>query len=111
MFNFAAFGDSSVTLGGNGSTDSYNSPTGLWRNNIASNGDVGTNGDDEGAVTINGENAQVNGGASTGPDGTIEGKENVTGQRPTIIMSSFLKSAYSVRAFRAFRGRGKEIKQ
>ncbi len=82
LFSYAAFGDNSVTLGGNGATDSYNSADGDYGGeNIASNGDVGTNGDDEGAVTVNGDNAQVNGSASTGPDGTIEGEENVTGAK------------------------------
>lgn len=82
LFSYAAFGDNSVTLGGNGATDSYNSGDGDYGGeNIASNGDVGTNGDEEGAVTINGENAQVNGDASTGQDGTIDGEESVSGAK------------------------------
>ncbi len=82
LFSFAAFGDSSVTLGGNGSTDSYNSSDGDYGgDNVGDNGDVGTNGDEEGAVTVNGENAQVNGDASTGAQGTIEGEENISGSK------------------------------
>src|SRR3989338_2264942 len=82
LFSYAAFGDNSVTLGGNGATDSYNSSDGAYGGeNIGSNGDVGTNGDEEGAVTVNGENAQVNGDAATGPEGTIEGEENITGSK------------------------------
>ena len=55
---------------------------------------MGTNGDQDGAVTVNGDNAQVNGDASTGPAGTIEGEENITGAKTQ--NNNFQLSAVSI---------------
>lgn len=76
VFNYAAFGGTTVTLKGQGKTDSYDSSAGAYGGaNIGSEGDVGTNGD----VTISGGNAFVDGDASTGPSGTFNDGTKVSG--------------------------------
>jgi len=78
-FTYAAFGDISLTMTGNGETDSYDSSLGGYGGlNIGSNGDVGTNGATIGAITLSG-NAKVNGDANTGPGGTVSDESKVTG--------------------------------
>ncbi|MFH1771598.1 MAG: hypothetical protein ABH872_02170 [Candidatus Omnitrophota bacterium] len=79
-FSFAAFGDSFVTLGGNGETDSYNSDNGPYNPGSAgSNGDVGTNAATDPAITV-GPQAVVNGDAVTGEGGTVSIQGTVSGQ-------------------------------
>ena len=76
IFGYAAFGDSSATVGWNGDTDSYDS--GLGRYNVAGNkgheGDLGTNGNI--SVTFPG---YIDGDASTGPGGGFNTKTAVYG--------------------------------
>ncbi|HQO38313.1 MAG TPA: hypothetical protein PLP56_06135 [Candidatus Omnitrophota bacterium] len=70
-FNFAAFGNTSLSISGQGNVSSYNStsdPSGTVR---LSNGDIGTNGD----ITMSGQ-AFVYGDAATGPDGEFEDEDN-----------------------------------
>ena len=65
------FGDKSVTLSGNGATDSYDSNNGTYASQPpGSNGSVGTNATSSGAVSLSG-NAIVNGNAQIGPGGNI----------------------------------------
>ncbi|HEC69137.1 MAG TPA: hypothetical protein ENI31_02475 [Candidatus Omnitrophica bacterium] len=82
LFTHAGFGNTSLTMSGNGKTDSYDSSLGPYGgDNIGSNGDVGTNGTSAGAITLSG-NAQVNGDAGTGEGGTvsISGNAEVSGE-------------------------------
>ncbi len=70
-FNFAAFGNTSLSMSGQGNVSSYNStsdPTGTVR---LSNGDIGTNGD----ITMSGQ-AFVYGDATTGADGEFEDEDH-----------------------------------
>lgn len=69
VFNYAAFGGSSVDISGNARTDSYDSSLGRYNvnGNIGSNGDVGGNNN----ITVSGGSPYVNGNASTGPSGTF----------------------------------------
>ncbi len=67
VFNFAAFGNTSVTMSGQGDINSYNSTSDPSAGTLLSNGDIGTNGD----VSMSGQ-AFVNGDASTGADGEFE---------------------------------------
>jgi len=70
-FTCAVFGKNSVSVSGNGKTDSYNSNQGAYGSlNVGSNGDIGTNGVVAGAITLSG-NAKVYGDTATGPGGTV----------------------------------------
>jgi hypothetical protein len=70
LFNFGVFGDESVTLRGNGYSDSYNSNYGPWTGEgVNTNGDIGTNATSASAIRVRGNNAQVYGGAQIGPGG------------------------------------------
>ena len=89
LFNFALFGDDSVTLTGNAKTDSYDSSAGSYNAATAgSEGDVGTNGIAAGSITLTG-NAQVKGDAMIGTEGdpaagiTLTGNAVVTGSKGT----------------------------
>lgn len=91
-FDFALFGNTSVTLSGNARTDSYNSSNGRppFRNNGdfngAANGDVGTNATGVSCINLTG-NARVRGDAVIGPGGntstcvTTSGNAVVEGSR------------------------------
>ncbi len=71
----------SITLSGNGKTDSYDSSKGKYEGtNIGSKGDVATNGTTAGIIALSG-NAKVNGNAGTGIGGTVTQTDNakVTG--------------------------------
>jgi hypothetical protein len=72
-FNFALFGKNSIDFKGNSaSTDSYDSsqPPYVYSQATAkSNGDIATNGQGTPAISIG--NATINGGANTGPGGTV----------------------------------------
>ena len=71
-FSYAGFGKTSVTMSGNGETDSYDSSQGAYgAGNKGSNGDIGTNGINSGAISLSG-NAEINGDANTGPGGTVD---------------------------------------
>lgn len=72
IFDYAAFGQQSLTMSGNANTDSYDSAQGRYNQNgnRGLNGDVGTNGTTNGAITLTG-NAAVRGDASTGLGGTV----------------------------------------
>ncbi len=89
LFNFALFGDDSVTLTGNAMTDSYDSSEGSYNAATAgSEGDVGTNGIAAGSITLNG-NARVKGDALIGSEGdpdtgiTMTGNSVITGIQGT----------------------------
>ena len=70
-FSYAGFGKSSVVAAGNSLFDSYDSSLGAYGGtNIGTNANIGTNGSSAGAIDIN-DNTVVNGGASTGPGGTV----------------------------------------
>lgn len=97
VFNYAAFGGTSIKLKGKGTTDSYDSSQGPYGDpNVGSEGDVGTNGD----VGISGGNAYVDGDASTGPDGTFDDETKVSGDithennevMPPVSVPSYLSS-------------------
>jgi hypothetical protein len=66
-FDFGIFGESSVTMSGKATTDSYDSGNGPYTPG-GTNGDVGTNATGQGAITVSG-NAQVGGDAMVGPGG------------------------------------------
>ena len=71
-FYYAGFGKSSLTMSGNGETDSYDSSQGPYGGeNVSSEGDIGTNSSATGAISLSG-NATVNGDASTGENGTVK---------------------------------------
>ncbi len=76
LFNYAAFGGASLSISGQGYTNSYNSSLGLYGQNGNQNteGDVGTNGD----ITATGQ-AHVYGDASTGASGTFSDASKVSG--------------------------------
>lgn len=68
VFQFALFGNSSVTVSGDVVTDSYNSLQGSYDPNTAGqNGDVGTNTTAVGGVSIDG-GILINGQIAVGPD-------------------------------------------
>lgn len=71
IFQYAAFGDEGVTISGSASIDSYDSslddPYGV-NGNQNSEGDIGTNSTEEGAINMNGNNYYVDGQLSVGPD-------------------------------------------
>lgn len=80
-FNYAVFARNKIILLNNAMTDSYNSSLGLYGgSNISANGNVGTNSGAANDVSL-GNNATVNGNASTGPGGTVQLSNNaeVTG--------------------------------
>ncbi|MFA5099503.1 MAG: hypothetical protein WC547_01280 [Candidatus Omnitrophota bacterium] len=72
IFNYAAFGDSSVSLSGQGNVNSYNSTADPSAGTLLSNGDIGTNGD----VSMSGGNTYVYGDAGTGADGVFEDEDH-----------------------------------
>jgi len=66
LFNYGAFGATSVNLSNLASTDSYNSQIGAYGgSNVGAEGDVGTNSTAAGAIIVN-NNATVNGDAVVG---------------------------------------------
>ena len=71
IFNFAAFGNTSLSMSGQGSVSSYNSTSDPTASTNLNNGDIGTNGD----ITMSGQ-AFVYGDASTGPDGEFEDEDH-----------------------------------
>ena len=102
LFSHAAFGKTLLTMTGNGETDSYDSREGPYGGGeVNQDGDVGSNGTEEGVVTLDG-NATVNGDAETGPGGTvvINGEAEVTGDitdesnqdLPPVVVPSSLTS-------------------
>lgn len=68
LFNQGIFSDQGVTLSGNGKTDSYNSSTDPTASILLSNGDVGTNKNGAGSISLSG-NAKIYGDAMVGPGG------------------------------------------
>lgn len=68
VFNYAGFGNSSVTMTNSASTDSYDSTLGRYNvgGNIGYDGDVGGNAD----ISMS-NSAHINGDASTGPSGSF----------------------------------------
>ncbi|MCX5714430.1 MAG: hypothetical protein NT033_06425 [Candidatus Omnitrophica bacterium] len=77
----AVLAKGSITMSGNGKTDSYDSSKGQYGgNNKGSDGDVATDGTGTGIITLSG-NATVNGDANTGTGGTVVQNSNakVTG--------------------------------
>ena len=77
IFFYAGFGNSSLTVGTNGDTDSYDSNLGRYNvsGNKGHNGNAGTNGN----ISTSGS-AYIDGDASTGPSGTFNTKSAVYGQ-------------------------------
>lgn len=98
VFQFAMFGDQSMTVSGSVITDSYDSSLGPYDpNNPGQNGDVGTNSTTAGAVTISGSIA-INGQVAVGEDAvdpnevvSIGGEAIITGEPPIIAQSSNLQ--------------------
>ncbi|MBI3324847.1 MAG: hypothetical protein HYZ92_06165 [Candidatus Omnitrophica bacterium] len=95
VFQFALFGNSSLTVEGSAITNSYNSAQGLYDPQTAgSNGDVGTNATTPGGVTINGSIA-INGQVVVGPDVAdpssvvvvTGGSALITGNPPVVSLS------------------------
>ena len=87
LFTGAVFANQTVRITGNGTVDSYDSRDGPYCAAAAgSNGDVGTNGTANGAVTLTG-NATVRGDAWVGPGAdpnaavTLTGNASITGQK------------------------------
>lgn len=79
-FTEVFFGNEYVNMHGGVFTDSYDSRIGDYGGeNVGSEGDVCTNGNITGAITLDGD-VIVNGDAGTGPDGTVSGEANVTGE-------------------------------
>lgn len=82
--NFGLFGDDSVRFNGNLCVDAYDSSTGQ---NMAGEGDTGTNGHQQGAITLHGSAASIDGSLWVGPGSilgtngaiTITGHPTVTG--------------------------------
>ena len=68
VFNYAGFGNSSVTMSNSASTDSYNSSSGRYNvnGNIGHNGSVGGNAD----ISMS-NSAYIDGNASTGSSGSF----------------------------------------
>lgn len=87
-FDYAAFGKNSVTFGGGAKTNSYNSATGTYAStNSLSNGNIGTNGDSCGAITLNGAPTTINGNAQYGDTGSacsVSGAGSVTGTKTSL---------------------------
>ena len=82
-FTGGVFARSEFIMSGNGRVDSYDSRIGPYGgNNIGTEGDVGSNGVVAGTIRLSG-NANINGDASTGPNGTIttSGNAQVNGQQ------------------------------
>jgi hypothetical protein len=83
-FDYGIFGDVSITITGNGETNSYDSSTDPTASNLLSNGDVGTNATGDGVVSLSG-NSVINGDAQVGPGGnpatdiTLNGNTAVNG--------------------------------
>jgi hypothetical protein len=70
-FDFAAFGDNQVDMGGGAITDSYDSSLGTFtQTQIAGGGDVCTNSTNSGAVDFNGAGTQVYGNVCVGTGGS-----------------------------------------
>ena len=84
VFQFALFGDQTVTVGGNASTDSYDSSTGPYdEDNHHHDGDVGTNSTASGGVNVSGS-IFVDGQVAVGP-GVADPTSVVTGYNPAFI--------------------------
>lgn len=89
VFQYAAFGDTSMSLAGGAITESYNSDTmhlvgGVPNNVVTSGGNVGTNATNSGADTLSG-GATINGTTSIGQGGntsniTINGGASTTAE-------------------------------
>lgn len=98
LFRYAAFGDEGVTLGGEAYIDSYDSRAGEYDavTNATDNGDVGTNENTTGAITLDGDSLYVNGQLSVGPDVTdpesvvtgFDG-DQISGEPPVISQPEF----------------------
>ncbi|MCD4786155.1 MAG: pilus assembly PilX N-terminal domain-containing protein [Candidatus Eremiobacteraeota bacterium] len=81
---FGLFGDDSVRFNGNINIDAYDSSTGQ---NLSGEGDTGTNGNQQGAITINGSAASIDGSLWVGPGSilgtngaiTVTGHPSITG--------------------------------
>ncbi|MCE1245328.1 MAG: hypothetical protein LWY06_01655 [Firmicutes bacterium] len=80
--NFGVFGDKSVTFNGAISIDAYDSSTGQQK---PGEGDAGTNGNQEGAITMHGSSGSVDGTLYAGPGSNLgtNGAITITGH-PTI---------------------------
>ena len=84
VFQFALFGDQTVTVGGNANTDSYDSSTGPYdASNHFHDGDVGTNSMATGGVNISGS-IFVDGQVAVGPN-VADPTSVVTGYNPSFI--------------------------
>ena len=84
VFQFGLFGDQTVTVGGNASTDSYDSSAGPYdANNHHHDGDVGTNSAASGGVDVSGS-IFVDGQIAVGPN-VADPTSVVTGYNPSFI--------------------------
>jgi hypothetical protein len=83
-FDFGLFGDESVSMGGKAQTDSYNSNLAPYEPG-GTNGDVGTNSTEEGAISLDG-NAIIGGDAIIGPGGDTT--TGVTTGKNTVILGT-----------------------
>lgn len=70
LFRFAMFGDEQMTVGGSIRVDSYDSRDGAYDavTNSGSNGNIGTNATEDGAIDLNGNSFFIDGQLSVGPD-------------------------------------------
>ena len=84
-FDDAAFGKNSVSFGGGGTTDSYDSTLGFAASHVSSGGNIGTDGTACGAVTLSGAPTTIGGNIAYGAGGTACA---VSGSPPASINGS-----------------------
>lgn len=95
-FNYAAFAQTTVTLGNNAMTQSYNSGAGTGTGWTATNqGNIGTNANTNGIVTLN-NNVFVNGEVDVGPGGSAGAPTISAGNNATYNSAKVLSSAVTM---------------
>ncbi len=70
-YQFGVFGNSTIIINGNSEVDSYNSTQGYDESGGGNSGHIGVNDNSSGAITINGNKANVTGNATVGPGGDV----------------------------------------
>ena len=105
LFNYAILTSEGVDISGSAKTDSYDSSLGPYGgSNIYQNGSIVTNSQEQPAITITGNNVEINGDAVTGPSGTISDPHgNITGIKddtaevfmPSVVVPNNLTSLIS----------------
>ncbi|MDD5680487.1 MAG: hypothetical protein PHI59_04520 [Candidatus Omnitrophica bacterium] len=81
LFSYAILTSEGIDISGSAKVDSYNSINGPYGgSNVYQNGDIATNSQENPAILITGNNAEVNGNAATGPSGTVsDAHDSITG--------------------------------